>query len=60
MIGRNKQTEEPDRYQKIELLRPEEITRLNDNQAIFLSKNTHPQIIDFIPYYQNPLFKGID
>ena len=53
IIERNRITDIEQRYQELNLISPDAIRTLEDNQAIFVSKNRHPQIIDITPYYKN-------
>jgi len=40
-------------YSQQSLLAPDEIRTMNDDQAVFISKNRHPVIINYLPFYQN-------
>jgi len=56
-IERNKFTDIEQRYQELNLLNPDQIRTMNDNQAVFVSKNRHPYLIDITPCYANSSFK---
>ena len=58
LIERNHFTEIEQHYHELTLLTPDQIRTLGGNQAVFLSKNRHPLIIDITPFYQNALFKS--
>ena len=58
LIQRNNFTEIEQQYHELTLLTPDQIRTLGSNQAVFLSKNRHPIIIDITPFYQNSLFKS--
>jgi type IV secretion system protein VirD4 len=53
LIQRNNFTDVEQKYQELNLINPDQIRTLEDNQAIFVSKNKHPQIINITPYYNN-------
>ena len=56
IIARNHITDIEERYQEMNLLSPESIRTLNNNQCLFLSKNRHPQIINVTPFYAHSRF----
>ena len=56
LVQRNKFEEVVDKYSQIELLSADKIRTLNDNQALFISGNKHPFIINIQPYYKNSTF----
>ena len=58
LIERNHFTEIEQHYHELTLLTPDQIRTLDGNQAVFLSKNRHPLIMDITPFYQNGLFKS--
>ncbi len=41
------------------LLTADQIRTMADNQAVFISKNRHPAIIEFVPYYNNGKYKKL-
>ncbi|MCW8932049.1 MAG: type IV secretory system conjugative DNA transfer family protein [Gammaproteobacteria bacterium] len=57
-IQRNNFTDIEQRFQELNLINPDGIRTLGDNQAIFVSKNRYPQLIDILPYYKNWTFKS--
>lgn len=59
LIQRNGFEEIVDRYNQIELLSADKIRTLNKNQALFLSANRHPFIIEIQPYYENYIFSSM-
>lgn len=57
IIQRNELLEIEERIHEIDLLPPEKIRTLTDNQILVVSSNKHPFILEFTPYYQNPKYK---
>jgi type IV secretory pathway TraG/TraD family ATPase VirD4 len=53
LIERNHFTDVEQRYQELLLLAPDKIRTLASNQAVFIAKNYHPVIIDFVPFYKH-------
>ena len=53
LIERNHLTDIEQRYQELNLLSPDKIRTLDDNQCVFLSKNRHPIIIETTPFYKH-------
>jgi len=58
LIEKNNFTDIEARYQELNLLAPNKIRTLEDHQAVFLSKNHHPIIIDITPFYKHHGFKS--
>lgn len=58
MVERNNFTDIEQRYQELNLLSPDKIRTLNDNQSVFLSKNRHPLILNITPFYEHFSFKN--
>ena len=48
-----------EKYHEVDLLAPDKIRTLADNQVLFVSSNKHPLIFEFTPYYQNGKYKGM-
>jgi type IV secretory pathway TraG/TraD family ATPase VirD4 len=58
LVQRNNFTDIEQRYQEMNLLSPDKIRTLNDNQCVFLSKNRHPLILQVTPFYENFRFNN--
>lgn len=58
LIERNNLTDIENRYQELTLLSPDQIRTLKLSQAVFLSKNRHPLIVDITPFYEHSSFKS--
>jgi type IV secretory pathway TraG/TraD family ATPase VirD4 len=53
IISRDHLTDTQEKYQEIQLLSPDRIRTLDNNQCVFLSKNRHPIIITTTPFYRH-------
>ena len=58
MIERNNFTDVEKHYHELTLLTPDQIRTLSNQQAVFLSKNRHPILLNITPFYQNFIFKS--
>ncbi len=58
LVTRKNITDIQQSYQKLDLLSPDKIRTLNDNQCVFLSKNRHPLILQVTPFYKNFSFNN--
>lgn len=45
-------------YREMTLLSPDQIRTLKANNAVFVSKNRHPIILETVPFYQHSSFKS--
>lgn len=59
IIQRNNFTDIVDQYKELELLAPDQLRTMNDNQAVFISKNKHPTIIECVPFFNNRKYAGL-
>lgn len=46
-------TDTVDTYREYSLLNTDEIRRLGNEQALFITKNKNPVILDYVPYFKN-------
>jgi type IV secretory pathway TraG/TraD family ATPase VirD4 len=58
MIERNNFTDIEKHYHELTLLTPDQIRTLDGQQAVFLSKNRHPMVLNITPFYQHSSFKS--
>ena len=58
LVERNNLTDIQQHYQELTLLTANEIRTLQSNQAVLLSKNRHPLIVEIIPFYEHSTFKS--
>lgn len=58
LVERNNFTDIEQRYQELNLLSPDKIRTLDNNQCVFLSKNRHPLIIEVTPFYEYSKFNS--
>lgn len=58
LIQRNNLTDIEKHYHELTLLTPDQIRTLSNNQAVFLSKNRHPIIVNITPYYDNNTYRS--
>ena len=58
MIERNNFTDVEKHYHELTLLTPDQIRTLDGQQAVFLSKNRHPMVLNITPFYQHFSFKS--
>lgn len=58
LVERNNLTDVEQHYQELTLLTPDQIRTLKLSQAVFLSKNRHPLIVDVVPFYEHFSFKS--
>jgi type IV secretory pathway TraG/TraD family ATPase VirD4 len=58
LIERDNLTDIEQHYQELTLLSPDQIRTLKLSQAVFLSKNRHPLIVDVVPFYEHFSFKS--
>lgn len=59
VIERNEFSEVVKSRRESNLLNPDQIRTLGDRQAVFLSKNHYPIILDFVPYWDNRKYKRV-
>lgn len=57
IIERNRYTEIEQRYHESNLVNPDEIRTLEENEIIFLSKNRYPFLLKNTPFYENSRFR---
>ena len=48
-----------EKYTEVDLLPPDKIRTLENNQVLFVSSNRHPVIFEFTPFYQNGKYKSM-
>ncbi|MFI3222673.1 MAG: type IV secretory system conjugative DNA transfer family protein [Methylococcaceae bacterium] len=58
LIQRNNLTDIEKHYHELTLLTPDQIRTLGNQQAVFLSKNRHPILVNITPFYQNFSYKS--
>jgi len=56
IIERNRYTEIEQRYHEMNLVNPDAIRTLEQNEVIFLSKNRYPYLLKNTPFYMNSIF----
>jgi len=50
---RNNFTDVVEQYTELELLSSNQLRTMNDNQAVFISKNKHPAIVECMPFFHS-------
>lgn len=57
LIERNHLSDIEKHYHELTLLTPDQIRTLGSQQAVFLSKNRHPILVDITPFYEHSAHK---
>jgi type IV secretory pathway TraG/TraD family ATPase VirD4 len=57
LIERNHLSDVEKHYHELTLLTPDQIRTLGSQQAVFLSKNRHPILVNITPYYEHSAHK---
>jgi type IV secretion system protein VirD4 len=56
---RNNFTDIVEQYTELELLAADQFRTMNDNQAVYISKNKHPTIVECVPFFNSRKYTGL-
>jgi len=59
IMQRNNFTDIVEQYTELELLASDQMRTMNDNQAVFVSSNKHPTIVECVPFFSSRKYAGL-